>query len=261
MLDNKNIHKTAIIYDGAQIGDNVYIGPNTIIGEKAKIGDGTVIGANVVVDGSTVIGKNCKIFTGAIIGNPPQDLKYKDEDTKVFVGDNTVIREYVTINRGTVAAGETRVGSNCLLMTNVHIAHDCIVGNKVILANVVTLAGHVEVEDNAIIGGLTPVHQVVKIGRFAMVGGGARGPQDIPPYCKATDSPAKLYGLNNIGWERNNFSQEAISELKRADKIIFRGSKLMSVAIKEVESLDNKTAPVKIFLDFIKNSKRGIHRG
>ncbi|MDR0676876.1 MAG: acyl-ACP--UDP-N-acetylglucosamine O-acyltransferase [Elusimicrobiota bacterium] len=259
-MKETKIHKSAIIDKNTIIGKGVIVGPNTIITNKVKIGDGTIIGANVIIEGNTIIGKNCKIFTGAIIGNPPQDLKYQNEDTKVSIGNNTIIREYVTINRGTKASGETKIGDDCLLMTNVHIAHDCIIGNKVILANVVALAGHVEIEEGAIVGGLTPVHQFVRIGRYSIIGGGARVPQDIPPYCKATDSPAKLYGLNTIGLQRNNFSDEAIAELKKAYKIIFRSKDLFSTAIKKVEELENKSKEVKIFLDFIKNSKRGVPR-
>ena len=254
------IHKTAIIDEKAILGENVEIGPHTIIGPKVKIGNGTVVGANVVIEGNTVIGENCNIFTGAIIGNPPQDLKYKGEDTKVVIGDRCTIREYVTVNRGTISAGETKVGSDCLLMSYVHIAHDCRVGNRVILANNATLAGHVEIEDGAIIGGLTPIHQFTKIGTLAIVGGASRINQDIPPYCKAAGSPVKLFGLNSIGLERNNISLEIRSELKKAYKIFFRSQKNTSQAILELEAFENKSKELEHFIGFIKNSERGISR-
>ena len=254
------IHRTAMVDEKAILAENVEVGPNTIIGPKVKIGVGTKIGANVVIDGSTIIGENCQIFTGAIIGTQPQDLKYKGEDTKVVIGDRCTIREYVTVNRGTISAGETKIGNDCLLMAYVHVAHDCKVGNRVILANNATLAGHVEVEDGAIIGGLTAIHQFTKVGILAIVGGASRVAQDILPYTKSTGNPLKLYGLNTIGLERNNISVEIRNEIKKAYKILFRSQKNISQAMVELELIENKSKELEHFIFFIKNSERGIAR-
>ncbi len=263
-LEEKNkkmlIHKTAIIDEKAILGQNVKIGPNAIIGANVKIDDETEVGANVVIDGHTKIGKKCRIFTGAIIGTEPQDLKYRNEPTAVSIGNNCTIREYVTINRGTIAAGETKIGNGILLMAYVHVAHDCIIGDHAILANNATLAGHVEIEDFAIVGGLTPIHQFVRVGKHAIVGGASRISQDVPPFCKIAGSPAKNYGLNSIGLARRNISDETISELKKAYKIIFESKKLMSQALSELDNLDFESDEVKHFINFIKNSKRGITR-
>jgi UDP-N-acetylglucosamine acyltransferase len=253
-----SIHKTALIHPDAVLGADVEIGPNSIIGPKVKLGTGVVVGANVVLDGTTEVGDKCRIFTGAIIGTEPQDLKYKGEDTKVIIGKNTVIREYVTINRGTSAVGETRVGENCLLMAYVHVAHDCVVGNSVILANNATLAGHVIVEDKAIIGGLTPIHQFVKIGTMAIVGGGSRVAMDVVPFCKAAGSPMKLFGLNTIGLQRSNLSEQVVEELKKAFKTIFRSKMNTTQAIKHLEENTNNCDEVKYLITFIKESERGI---
>lgn len=254
------IHKTAIVDEKAILAKDVEVGPHTIIGKKVRIGAGTVVGANVVIEGNTVIGENCHIFTGAIIGNPPQDLKYKGEDTKVIIGDRTVIREYVTVNRGTVSAGETKVGNDCLLMAYVHIAHDCVVGNRVILANNGTLAGHVEIEDGAIIGGLTAIHQFTKIGTLAIIGGASRVNQDVLPYTKSAGNPLKLFGLNSIGLERNNVSVETRAELKKAYKLMFRNEKNTTQALADLEAFENKSKELEHFIFFIKNSHRGITR-
>ncbi|MFC1485327.1 acyl-ACP--UDP-N-acetylglucosamine O-acyltransferase [bacterium] len=252
------IHKTALIHPDAVLGVDVQVGPNTIIGPNVKIGANTIIGPNVVIEGTVEIGGKCQIYTGAIIGNPPQDLKYKGEDTKAVVGSGTIIREYVTINRGTSATGETRIGDNCLLMAYVHIAHDCIVGNNVVLANNATLAGHVMVDDRAIIGGLTPIHQFVRIGLLAIVGGYSRVTKDVPPYCKAAGSPLRMYGLNTIGLQRSNISVNAREDLKRAYKILFRSKRNTTQAIKCLEALKDRCDEVNTLISFIKESERGI---
>lgn len=252
------IHKTALVHPEAKIGDDVEIGPYTIIDKKVTIANGTIIGPKVVIEGTTSIGKNCKIYTGAIIGTPPQDLKYKGEETKVSIGDNNVIREYATINRGTVAKGETKLGNNNLIMAYAHIAHDCSIGNNTILANVATLAGHVVIEDKAIVGGITPVHQFVRIGTMSIVGGASRTTKDIPPYCKAAGSPIRMFGLNSIALERSNFSEEVKSQLKMAYKIVFKSKLNTTQAIEKLEKESDLCDEVRHFITFIKGSERGI---
>ncbi|MFC1566583.1 acyl-ACP--UDP-N-acetylglucosamine O-acyltransferase [bacterium] len=253
-----NIHKTALVNPDAVLGEGVEIGANTIIGGKVNIGTGVKIGANVVIDAAVEIGDNCQIFTGAVIGTNPQDLKFKGEDTKVVIGKNTVIREYVTINKGTTSTGETHIGEHCLLMAYVHVAHDCVLGNEAILANAVTLAGHVVVEDKAIIGGLTPVHQFVRIGTMAIVGGGSRVSKDIPPYCKAAGTPIRMFGLNTVGLQRNDFPQTTRNSLKNAYKTVFRSKLNTTQAVKQLEKNTDISDEVKYFITFIKESERGI---
>ncbi len=252
------IHKTALVHPDAVIGDDVEIGPYAIIDKNVVIGNGSKIGPRVIIEGTTKIGQNCVLYTGAIIGSPPQDLKYKGEETKVSIGDNNIIREYATINRATVATGETKIGDNNLIMAYAHIAHDCVIGDGVILANVVTLAGHVVIEDRAIIGGLTPIHQFVRIGTLAIVGGSSRTTKDIPPYCKAAGSPIRVFGLNSIGLVRSNFSEDIKTQLKRAYKIVFRSKLNTTQAIKELEKEHNLCDEVRHFIGFIKESERGI---
>jgi UDP-N-acetylglucosamine acyltransferase len=253
------IHPTAIIEDDVKMDKNVQVGPYVVIRKGVKIGLGTTIDAHTVIEGNTTIGKNNKIGIGVVIGNPPQDLKYNGEDTEVVIGDNNIIREYVTINRGTVDRYKTQIGSNCLLMSYVHVAHDCLVGNEVILANCATLAGHLTVEDQAIIGGLTPIHQFVRVGKMAIIGGGSRVPKDIPPFCKAAGNPLRIFGLNNIGLERRNYSNEDKMQLKRAYKLIFRSKFNTSQAVKKIQNDSQFTSKaVKLLVEFIKNSKRGI---
>ncbi len=253
------IHPTAIIEHGVEIAGNVKIGPYAVIRKGVKVGEDTTIDAHTVIEGKTTIGKNNNIGIGAVIGNPPQDLKYNGEDTKVIIGDNNTIREYVTINRGTVARGETVMGNNNLLMSYVHIAHDCIIGSEVILANCVTLAGHITIDDQAIIGGITPIHQFVHIGKLAIVGGSSRVTKDITPFCKAAGNPLKVYGLNVIGLERKNYSKEDKEQLNSAYKIIFRSGLNTSQAIKKILFESQFTSShVKLLMEFIEKSGRGI---
>ncbi|MCP4482709.1 MAG: acyl-ACP--UDP-N-acetylglucosamine O-acyltransferase [bacterium] len=255
-----NIHKTAMVDRKASLGKDITVGPNTIIYPNVEIGSGTIIGANVVIEGATKIGRNCQVFTGAVIGNPPQDLKYAGEDTKVTIGDNSVVREYVTLNRGTVAQGETSIGSNCLLMAYVHIAHDCIVGNSVVIANNGTLAGHVQVADGAIIGGLTAIHQFVKVGELSIIGGASRVSKDIPPYTKSAGNPLKMYGLNTIGLERNNVLSETRKELKKAYRVLFRSNHNTKQALNILEDTPSEYLEVSNFINFIRSSERGISK-
>lgn len=253
------IHKTAIVHKKAKIGKGVSIGPYTIVGENVEIGDGCQIGPHSFLDGWTKIGKNCRIIGQAAIGTPPQYLEYKGEKTKVTIGENNIIREFVTINRGTKEGGEeTRIGNNCFLMAYVHIAHDCQIGNGVTLANVATLGGHVIVEDYAIIGGIVPVHQYVCIGTHAMIGGGSRVPKDVVPYTLSAGIPLRVSGINTIGLKRHGFSTKEISVLKEAFRLIFRSKLNRSQAIGRIEKELEKTDSIKHLLEFLRTSKRGI---
>ena len=254
------IHPTAIIHKNAHIDSDVRIGPYCIIEEKVKIGKGTKILGHAIIQDGTEIGENCTISSFASIGSPPQDLTYKGEDTTVVVGHNNIIKEYVTINRGTPHdSGVTKVGNNNFIMAYAHIAHDCVVGNNIIMANCATLAGHVEVDDFVIFGGLCAVHQFCKIGKYAFISGLTGVPKDIPPYIIAAGSRAKPYGLNVVGLERHNFSKDEILKLKKAYRILFRSSLPLSTSLKIIkEELDGEK--IKELIDFISSSKRGICR-
>jgi len=256
----RKIHETAVIYPGARLGRDVEVGPYSVIGENVFVGDGTKIGSHVVIEGWTTIGKECQIHHGACVGNAPQDLKFKGEKTFVYIGDNTVIREFVTINRATGEGEETRIGSNCLLMGTVHIAHNCVVGNNVVISNHAGLAGHVTVEDRAIIGGLTGVHQFVKIGRNAMVGGASKVVQDVPPFVIADGRPARVCGLNSVGIARAGLSEDVRRNLKRAYRILFRSGLKLSEAITTMEQELDSSEPVDHLLRFLRNVNRGICR-
>ncbi len=255
------IHETAIIHKGAEIDEDVRIGPYCIIGEKVKIGSGTILHNNVVIEGKTEIGHDNEIFPFTTIGLPPQDLKYKGEDTGVRIGSKNTIREYITIHRGSVGGdGYTTVGNNNFLMAYVHIAHDCKVGNNVIMANAATLGGHVEVEDYVVIGGIVAVHQFARIGAYAMIGGFSGVGQDVPPYMTASGPRASLYGLNSIGLKRNGFSDETISELKQAYKILFRERLSLKDALKKIQEELPYTDEIAHLIEFINKNRRGICR-
>ena len=251
------IHPTAIISPEVEIGDNVEIGPYAIIEGKIKIGDNCKIFPFAHIQGYTEIGENTKIFTGAIIGSIPQDLKYKGDITYLKIGKNNTIREYVTINPGTSAGEETIIGDNNLIMAYAHIAHNCKVGNNVIIANSGTLAGHVEIDDYAIIGGLVGIHQFCRIGKHSIIGGCSKVVMDIIPFIMADGHPARPYGLNIIGLKRRNFSEEKIKILNEAYKIIFKSGLNTSQALKKLEEM-NDCEEVKDIIEFIKSSKRGI---
>jgi len=257
---NANIQSTAQIASGAQLAYDVEVGHYTIIGPEVKIGRGSRIGEHCLIMGNTTIGENCRIFTGAVIGSIPQDLKYRGEKTEIIIGDNNVIREYVTINLGTAASGKTVIGNNNLIMAYAHIAHDCVIGNYVILANVGTLAGHIIIEDRAILGGLAAVHQFVRIGRLAIVGGCSKVIQDIPPYSMCDGHPARVHSLNRVGLERAGISKEARANLKHAFTILFNSGLAIAHALKKVEKELTRTAEVTYLVNFIKNSQRGICR-
>ncbi|MCM8780289.1 MAG: acyl-ACP--UDP-N-acetylglucosamine O-acyltransferase, partial [Candidatus Omnitrophica bacterium] len=206
----------------------------------------------------TSIGKNCKIFTGAVVGSIPQDLKYKGEDTRLEIGDNNIIREYCTINTGTIESGKTVIGSNNLIMAYAHIAHDCVIGNDCIIANNGTLAGHVIVEDKAVVGGLVAIHQFSRVGKLSIIGGCSKVVQDIPPFSTCDGHPAKTYGLNIVGLRRAELSTQAISSLRQAFKLLFNSGLATSHAIEKVLAEGQPTPEVSYLIDFIKESKRGV---
>ena len=249
------------INPGAKIGANVEIGPFTTIDDNVEIGDGCRIGSNVTIFCGARIGKNVTIFPGAVISAIPQDLKFRGEDTQAFIGDNTVLRECVTVNRGTAAKGRTVVGSNCLIMAYSHVAHDCIVGNNVIISNATQLAGEVEVDDFAVIGGGSLVHQFCHIGAHVMLQGGALVNKDIPPYVKAAREPISYTGINTIGLHRRGFSSEAIARIQDIYRILYASGLNVTEAIARIEAEMEPTAERDFILSFIRNSQRGIIRG
>ena len=252
------IHPTAIIDAGAEIGDDVDIGAFAIVGENCRIGDGCVVAARATLERNVILGDGVKVGIGSVLGGDPQDLKFKGELTTVEIGDGTTIREYTTINRGTTQSYKTTVGKGCFIMSYVHLAHDCHIGDGVILVNSVQLAGHVTVGDKAIIAGQSAAHQFVKIGQYAFVGGCSRISQDVPPYIKAVGNPIKLYGLNSVGLQRNNFPDEVVRELKRAYRLFFRSELNVSQA-KERAAAELKPFPeVQELLRFVEESGRGV---
>jgi UDP-N-acetylglucosamine acyltransferase len=252
------IHPTALVDAGAEIGADVEIGPFAIVGENCRIGDGCVIAARATLERNVILGDGVKVGIGTVLGGDPQDLKFKGELTTVEIGDGTTIREYTTINRGTTQSYKTTVGKNCFIMSYVHLAHDCHIGDGVILVNSVQLAGHVSVGDKAIIAGQSAAHQFVKIGQYAFVGGCSRISQDVPPYIKAVGNPIKLYGLNSVGLQRNNFPEDVVRELKRAYRLFFRSELNVSQA-KERAAAELKPFPeVQELLRFVEESGRGV---
>ena len=252
------IHPTAIVDPEAELGLGVVVGPYAIVGPRVEVGDGTEIGPRVFIERDTVLGEDCRVSNGAVLGTDPQDLKFQGENTTLHVGDRTTIREFATLNRGTLASGRTVVGSDCLLMAYTHVAHDCELGNHVILSNAVNMAGHVTIEDWAIVGGLTPIHQFVRVGAHAFVGGGSRIAQDVPPYCRCAGNPPKLYGLNSVGLERRGFGEEVRKALKAAYRILFNSKLTLSNALRQVEDEVPAIPEVGHLLAFIRASERGI---
>ncbi|HXM37145.1 MAG TPA: acyl-ACP--UDP-N-acetylglucosamine O-acyltransferase [Gemmatimonadales bacterium] len=252
------IHRTALIDPTAELGSDVSVGPYAIVGPHVTVGEGSTIAAHAVIERNTRIGTGVTIGYGTIIGNDPQDLKYKGEETWVEIGDDTIIREYCTINRGSTATGKTTVGERCFLMTYVHVAHDCVVGNDVIIANSVQMAGHVTVEDRAIISGVVPIHQFVRIGTYSFVGGASRVNQDVPPYTKAAGNPVHLYGLNSVGLSRAGFSPEVKLALKRAYRLVFNSDLTVSQGIAKARIELPQVPEVETFLRFIEVSQRGV---
>jgi len=245
----------------AKLGSNVKIGPFTTIHDNVEIGDGTEIASNVTIYPGARIGKNCRIFPNAVISAIPQDLKFHGEETLAIIGDNTTIRECVTINRGTADKFKTQVGNNCLIMAYSHLAHDCIVGNNVIIANGVQIAGHVEIDNYARISGLSAVHQFVKIGKNVMIEGGSMVTKDVPHYVIAGRYPISYEGVNSIGLKRNGFTQEQINTIQDIYRIIFVHNNNVSKGITQVEDTISQSALRDEILDFIKTSERGVMKG
>ncbi len=254
-----SIHETAIISPSAALEKGVGIGPFSVIGPHVTIGKNAKIGPHVVIEGDTRIGDGVTVAQFVSIGAPPQDLKYCGEPTRVEIGHGTIIREFVTVHRGTEKGGGlTKVGSDCLIMAYCHIAHDCRVGDHVIMANGATLGGHVHVGDHVVIGGLSAVHQFCRIGPYAFLGGMSGVNKDIPPFTKYWGSRGKLYGLNLVGLRRNQFSREAIDALRKAYKAIFHGPETVSAAVARLFSMPDLLPEVYLFLDFIQSSQRGV---
>jgi UDP-N-acetylglucosamine acyltransferase len=254
------IHKTAIVHPKAKLANSVSVDAYTLIGENVVIKDNTHIGAHCCLGGWTTIGRANRIFTGAVIGSPPQDLKYKGERSFVIIGDNNIIREYVTINPGTAKEEKTIIGNNNLLMAYSHIAHNCRLGNDTIIANGGTLAGHVTIEDKAIIGGLVAIHQFTRVGKLSIVGGCSKVVQDIPPFSTCDGHPARVYSLNSIGLKRAGISKKDCLDLKKAFKILFFSSLSLATAIKKLEREFSNSELVSYLVNFIKESKRGISK-
>lgn len=249
------IHPTAVVGSKAEIGEGVAIGPYTVIEDDVVIGDNTQIGPHVQIADGARLGRDCKVFAGAVLSTIPQDLKFEGEKTFLRVGDRTVIREYVTLNRGTKANGETVVGSDNLIMAYVHAGHDCIIGNHVIIANSVQFGGHCEVEDYAVVGGLAGVHQFVRIGKYAMVGGISRASLDVPPYVMAGGHETfRFEGLNFVGLKRRGFSSEQIDMIRYVYRIIFQSGLLLGNALEKVHNECERTAEVEEILHFFDTS-------
>ncbi len=255
------IQPLAYIHPQAKIADNVVVEPFATIHKNVEIGEGSWIGPHVTIMEGSRIGKNVKIFPGAVISAVPQDLKFRGEETTAIIGDNSVIREYVTISRGTSDKYKTEIGKNCLIMAYVHVAHDCIIGDNVILVNSVQLAGHVQIDDFAIIGGTSAVHQFVKVGAHVMISGGSLVRKDVPPYTKASREPLSYTGINSVGLRRRGFSNEKINEIQEIYRIIylsgFNNSKALDII--ELECPPSKERDEVI--NFIRNSDRGIMKG
>jgi UDP-N-acetylglucosamine acyltransferase len=251
----------AYVHPEAKIADNVVIEPFVTIDKDVTIGEGTRIGSSATIMAGVRIGKNCRIFPGAVIGAEPQDLKFRGEYSTVEIGDNTTIREFVTVNRGTSAKGKTVIGSNCLLMAYVHVAHDCIVGNNVILVNSTQLAGEVIIDDFVILGGMSAVHQFVHIGSHVMISGGSLVRKDVPPFIKAGREPLSYVGINSIGLRRRNFNNEKIREVQEVYRYIYQKGLNISQAVEVIEAEMPASTERDEILLFIKDSKRGIIRG
>ena len=257
-----NIHPTAIIHAKAELDEDVIIGPYSVIGEHVRIGQGTQVGSHVYIEGWTEIGRQCRISPFASIGTPPQHLQYQDEPTKVVIGDHNIIREYVTINRGTsFGGGHTTLGNHNFLMAYVHIAHDCQLGNHIIMANAATLAGHIKLGNYTVVGGLVGIHQYVRVGDYAMVGGCSAIKKDVPPFVRAAGGyRAKLFGVNSLGLRRHGFSNDQIRALKSAYNLLFRKGYRIAEAAKLARNMFPQSQAVLSLVTFLESSTRGICR-
>lgn len=262
-MENLNIHKTAIIHPGAKLSSGVSVGPYSVIEGGVTIGDNVRVGSHCVLAGQTTIGHNCKIYTGAVIGSAPQDKKHSaDDNVFLNIGENNVIREYVTINSGTAeGGGKTVLGNNNLLMAYSHVAHDCVIGNNCVMANAATLGGHVTIEDNAVVGGFSAVHQFTRIGRLAIIGGCSKVVQDIPPFSMCDGHPAKVISVNSVGLKRAEISVETVRALKKASKILFRSGFARKTALAKITEELTLSPELEHFIFFIKTSERGVCGG
>ncbi|HBE73983.1 MAG TPA: acyl-[acyl-carrier-protein]--UDP-N-acetylglucosamine O-acyltransferase [candidate division Zixibacteria bacterium] len=254
----KDIHPSAIIDPSARLGVNITVGPYSMIGPECVIGDGCAIGSSVAIHRWTELGKNVRVWHGASLGGDPQDLKYRGAKTGVSIGENTVVREFATVNLSTDEGHVTRVGKNCFLMAYSHVAHECSVGENVIMANSANLAGHVTVEDFAIIGGLTPIHQFVRVGCHCMIGGSSAVQKDVVPYTKAFGIPLKMYGLNSVGLARRGFSEAQRDLIGKAYRILFRSNLNTSQALARLKDELEMTPEIKHIVEFVGSSQRGI---
>lgn len=255
-----DIHPTAVVHEGAELGADVKIGPYSVVGPNVRLGDGVELLSHVVVEGHTQVGSHTRVFPFTSLGHQPQDLKFKGEVSQLIIGANNMIREHVTMNPGTEGGGlETRVGNNCLFMVGAHVAHDCQIADNVILVNNATLAGHVSIEEWAIVGGLSAVHQFVRIGRHAMIGGMSGVTQDVIPYGSITGNRAKLEGLNLVGLKRRNFDRDTIHALRQAYRLIFAQEGTMAERLDDVAELFGDNQPVMEIVEFIRSdSSRSI---
>lgn len=255
------IHQTAIVDEQAEIAGDVEIGPYCVVGPGVKLGKGTKLKSHVVVQGRTSLGQGNTIFSFASVGSVPQDLKYKGEPSELLIGDRNIIREYVSLNPGTKGGGMlTRVGNENLLMMYCHIAHDCILGNRNVIANGATLGGHVVIQDHVIVGGLVGVHQFVKIGSSAIVGAGSMVSKDVPPFCNATGDRARLHGLNLEGLRRRGFDKAKLDTLKKAYRIIFQSKMKTAEALNKVRAEIPPSTEIDLLVSFIESSQRGVCR-
>jgi len=255
-----NVHPTAVVHPKAELADDVEVGPYSVVGEHVKIGRGSRLMAHVYVDGWTAIGERCQFYPYASIGTPPQHLQYKGEPTKVVIGHDNIFREYVTVNRATVSGGGlTTIGNQNFLMAYTHVAHDCRLGNHIIMANAATLAGHITIGDHAIVGGLAGIHQHVRIGAYTMIGGCSAVGQDVPPFMRAAGGyRARLYGLNSVGLRRHGFSHERIATLKRAYELLFRSGHRVTEAVRLARQEFGESDDVLTVVAFMEETKRGI---
>lgn len=255
---SQSIHATAIVDAGAQLGESVTIGPWAMVGPGCVLGEGSTVAARATLEKNVRLGRNVQIGIGSVLGGDPQDLKFRGEETFVDIGDDTVLREYVTINRATAHSVTTRVGAGCFLMTNVHVAHDCQLGDHVIISNGTLLAGHITLGDKVTISGNCAVHQFVRIGRFAFIGGVSKVTQDIPPFVRASGNPTALFGLNSVGLERNGLDAEVRREIKRAYRLCFKSELTLTQALKHARESLAPIPEVLEFLSFIEDSQRGV---
>lgn len=253
-------HQFSCVHPGAKIHPSVVIGPFSTIEDDVEIGEGTVVDSNVTIKSGARIGRNCKIFPGAVVAGEPQDLKFKGEYSTVIIGDNTTIRECVTIHRGTASKGKTVVGDNCLIMAYCHVAHDCVVGNHVIMSNATQIAGEVVIDDYAVVGGGTLIHQFCHLGSHVMIQGGALINKDIPPYTIAAHEPISFMGINSIGLRRRGFTSEQVDTIQEAYRIVYKSGENFSDAVERLECELPPSPERDVIIDFIKSSTRGIVR-